>query len=101
MASLGGSKQQWSPLSDVASYVQTVAQSLTAYYDSFSLSGFDIDYENNLNSSGAGAGAGEIGTTEPTWLQAWCTIITNLKQVGLLARSMGLSQQSSITSIDL
>ena len=75
LASIAGSTQttRWAGVpTDIPSYVSTATQSLLSFYNDFGIAGFDIDYEESIAPN---------GNTDQTWLQAWCQIIVNLKQV--------------------
>jgi hypothetical protein len=80
LASLGadGNVTIWKPLSGpaaISTYVSTAVASLLGLKSTYGLAGFDFDFE---------VGISVGGTTEPSWLQAFCAIIKQLKQVKFL-----------------
>ena len=81
----------------VTAYVNKAVASLIAWQTTYSISGFDLDFENGLQGETANTSVlpgrmrssqaifvlsvGATGSTEPTWLSAYCQIVKQLKQV--------------------
>ncbi len=84
----------------VTSYVNKAVASLIAWQTTYRISGFDLDFENGLQGEIANTSVlpgrmssieckscylclsvGATGSTEATWLSAYCQIVKQLKQV--------------------
>ncbi len=74
MAGIAGDKVNWTGVPNVASYISTATDSLLQYYEKFQLAGFDLNYEKGL-------GISDLDTSDTSWVDAWCVIVHNLKQV--------------------
>ena len=78
LASIGGSNQTtiWHDITDISSYALAATQSLLNYMDTYSIAGFDIDFEFGIVDD-------HSGKISSSWLQAWCQVIVSLKEVQL------------------